>query len=190
MAEVRTYPFVRHFRAEPTADVLRYRRGELIAEGPGLAFFFAPRVTQAAEIPLDDQELPFLFHARSADFQALTVQGVITYRFVEPRRTAGRIDFTVDLHSGRWTAAPLEQITGQLTQLAQQFVIDEMVATDLRDPGRRGRANSRQYRRRPGRGRRPGCTRNRDSRCEGGGRCPGRRRREGASAAHARSHSA
>ena len=132
MAEVRTYPFVRHFRAEPTADVLRYRRGELIAEGPGLAFFSAPRVTQAAEIPLDDQELPFLFHARSADFQALTVQGVITYRFVEPRRTAARIDFTVDLHSGRWTAAPLEQITGQLTQLAQQFVIDEMVATDLR----------------------------------------------------------
>src|SRR3954471_5667812 len=132
MAEVRTYPFVRHFRAEPTADVLRYRRGELIAEGPGLAFFFAPRVTQAAEVPLDDQELPFLFHARSADFQALTVQGVITYRFVEPRRTAERIDFTVDLKTGRWTEAPLEQITGQLTQLAQQFVIDELVRLGVR----------------------------------------------------------
>jgi regulator of protease activity HflC (stomatin/prohibitin superfamily) len=132
MAEVRKYPFVRHFRAEPTADVLRYRRGTLVGEGPGLAFFFAPRSTQVAEVPLDDQELPFLFHARSADFQALTVQGVITYRFVEPARTAQRIDFTVDLHNGRWTEAPLEQITGQLTQLAQQFVIDELVAMDLR----------------------------------------------------------
>jgi SPFH domain/Band 7 family protein len=112
--------------------VLRYHRGTLVDEGPGLAFFFAPRSTQAAEVPLDDQELPFLFHARSADFQALTVQGVITYRFVEPRRTAERIDFTVDMSNGRWTEAPLEQITGQLTQLAQQFVIDELVATDLR----------------------------------------------------------
>src|SRR5689334_10367853 len=131
MAEIRTYPFIRHFRSEPTAAVLRYRRGELVAEGPGLAFWFTPVSTQAAEVPLDDQELPFLFHARSADFQQLTVQGVITYRFVEPRRTAERIDFTVDLRSGRWTEAPLEQITGQLTQLAQQFVIDELVKLDL-----------------------------------------------------------
>jgi regulator of protease activity HflC (stomatin/prohibitin superfamily) len=132
MAEVRTYPVVRHLRAEPTAEVLRYRRGKLVAEGPGLAFWFAPRSTQAAEVPLDDQELPFLFHARSADFQALTVQGVITYRFVEPARTAERIDFTVDLRSGRWTEAPLEQLNGQLTQLAQQFVIDALVGADLR----------------------------------------------------------
>jgi len=132
MAEVRTYPFIRHFRAEPTAEVLRYKRGQLVAEGPGLAFWFAPVSAQVAEVPLDDQELPFLFHARSADFQQLTVQGVITYRFVEPRRTAERIDFTVDLRTGRWTEAPLEQITGQLTQLAQQFVIDELVRMDLR----------------------------------------------------------
>lgn len=132
MAEIRTYPFIRHFRAEPTANVLRYKRGRLVADGPGLAFWFAPATTQAAEVPLDDQELPFLFHARSADFQQLTVQGVITYRFVEPPRAAERIDFTVDLRSGRWTEAPLEQITGQLTQLAQQFVIDELVRMELR----------------------------------------------------------
>jgi regulator of protease activity HflC (stomatin/prohibitin superfamily) len=123
---------MRHFRAEPTAEVLRYRRGQLMAHGPGLAFWFGPISTQVAEVPLDDQELPFLFHARSADFQALTVQGVITYRFVEPSLAAQRIDFTVDLQNGRWTEAPLEQITGQLTQLAQQFVIDELVKLDLR----------------------------------------------------------
>jgi SPFH domain / Band 7 family len=132
MADIRTYPFIRHFRAEPTAHVLRYKRGRLVAEGPGLAFWFSPVSTQAAEVPLDDRELPFLFHARSADFQELTVQGVITYRFVEPARTAGRIDFSVDLRGGRWTEAPLEQITGQLTQLAQQFVIDELVRIEVR----------------------------------------------------------
>ena len=38
MAEISTYPLVRHFRAEPTAYVLRYRRGHLVHEGPGLAF--------------------------------------------------------------------------------------------------------------------------------------------------------
>jgi hypothetical protein len=80
MAEIKTYPLVRLLRSEPTAHVLRYRRGELRAAGTGLAFWFRPITSAVAEVPLDDQELPFLFHARSADFQQLTVQGVVTYQ--------------------------------------------------------------------------------------------------------------
>ena len=83
-------------------------------------------------MPIDDRELPFLFHARSADFQALTVQGVITYRVVDPQRVARRIDFAIDLRTGRWTQTPLEQLAGLVMQLAQQFVIDELVTRDVR----------------------------------------------------------
>jgi regulator of protease activity HflC (stomatin/prohibitin superfamily) len=133
MAEIKTHPFVRHLRAEPTAHVLRYRRGELRAEGAGLAFWFRPINASVAEVPLDDQELPFLFHARSADFQQLTVQGVIRFRFLDPQLVAQRIDFTVDLASGKWTETPLEQVHGLLVQMAQQYVIDELVRLELRE---------------------------------------------------------
>jgi hypothetical protein len=132
MAHITTYPFLRHLRAEPTMHVLRYRKGAVADEGPGLAFWFRPINTTAAEIPLDDRELPFLFHARSADFQELTVQGVITFRVVDPRRLADRVDFTIDLGTGRWLQTPLEQVAGLLTQLAQQFVIDDLVRKDVR----------------------------------------------------------
>src|SRR3954451_23976249 len=47
-------------------------------------------------------------------------------------RLARRLDFTLDLVSGRSTQAPLEQVAALLTQLAQQFVIDELVRLDLR----------------------------------------------------------
>lgn len=67
-------PFLRHLRAEPTSHVIRYRRGELVAQGPGLAFWFRPITTAIAEIPVDDRELAFLFHARSADYQRVTAQ--------------------------------------------------------------------------------------------------------------------
>src|SRR6476659_10162094 len=90
MAEIATYPFVRHLRAEPTAHVLHYRRGALARDGAGLAFWFRPIHTAVAEVPIDDRELPFLFHVRSADFQELTVQGVITFRIADPPRTARR----------------------------------------------------------------------------------------------------
>jgi regulator of protease activity HflC (stomatin/prohibitin superfamily) len=132
MAEIRTIPFLRHLRAEPTSHVLDYRRGRLVHDGPGLALWFRPLHTAIAEVPVDDRELPFLFHARSADFQPLTVQGVITFRVAEPQRLARRVDFSVDLRNGRWTQAPLEQVAGLLTQLGQQFVIDELVKQEVR----------------------------------------------------------
>ena len=133
MAEIkRTYPIVRHLRAEPTSHVLDYRGGKLRREGAGLTFWFRPINTSVAEVPIDDRELPFLFHARSSDFQELTVQGAINFRVADPRLLARRVDFTVDLASGRWTQAPLEQVAGLLTQLAQQFVIDEFVRVEVR----------------------------------------------------------
>ena len=132
MAEIKRYPFFRHLRAEPTSHVLGYKSGRLRREGPGQAFWFRAINTAIAEVPIDDRELPFLFHVRSADFQALTVQGVITFRVVDPQRVARRIDFAIDLDSGRWTQTPLEQLAGLVMQLAQQFVIDELVKRDVR----------------------------------------------------------
>ena len=132
MIEIKKYPLIRHFRAEPTAHILRYRHGRLVGKGQGLTFWFLPVNTQAAAVPLNDQELPFLFHARSGDFQQLTVQGVITFRFADPPKTAERIDFTLDLDNGHWGQAPLEQVNGLLTQTAQQDVIDEVAHLELR----------------------------------------------------------
>ena len=60
------------------------------------------------------------------------MQGAIAFRVRDPRRLARRVDFTVDLAGGAWTQAPLEQVAALLTQLAQQFVIDELVRLDLR----------------------------------------------------------
>lgn len=133
MADITTpLPFLRHVRAEPTSHVIRYRRGRLVRQGPGLAFWFRPITTAIAEIPVDDRELPFLFHARSADHQRVTVQGAITFRVADPALLAGRIDFSIHLRTGRWCSAPLEQVGGLLTQLAQQFVIDQLASRELR----------------------------------------------------------
>ena len=132
MAQITTLPLLRHLRAEPTGHVLHYRRGALVRQGAGLAFWFRPIHTAVAEVPIDDRELPFLFHVRSSDFQELTVQGAIAFRVADPELLARRVDFTVDLLGGRWTQAPLEQVAALLSQLAQQFVIDELVRLDVR----------------------------------------------------------
>ena len=132
MAQIKNYPVFKHLRAEPTGHVLAYANGTLKREGPGQAFWFRAINAAIAEVPIDDRELPFLFHVRSADFQELTVQGVITFRVIDPQRVARRIDFTIDLDTGRWLKTPLEQLAGLMLQLAQEFVTDELVRRDVR----------------------------------------------------------
>lgn len=138
MAEIRGYPILHHLRGDQSAQTLHYRRGRLARSGRGLAFYFRPLTTAVAEVPLDDREVSFLFHGRTADFQQSTVQGTIAYRVVAPETLAGRIDFTVDLTTGHWRRTPMDQLAGLLTQLAQQVAHTYLARTPLLDALRDG----------------------------------------------------
>jgi regulator of protease activity HflC (stomatin/prohibitin superfamily) len=123
MADIRSFPFLRHLRSEMSCHVLRFRSGALKNSGRGLAFWYRPLNTSVAEVPLDDRELHLMFHGRSRDHQATTVQGVITWRVVEPELLAKRIDFSVDLTTGKFLKEPLEQLASLITSMAQQLAL-------------------------------------------------------------------
>lgn len=131
MAVITRYPLLRHLRAAPTAHVRALRRGKVVHDGAGLAFWFRPLTAAMSEVPLDDRELPLLFHARTADFQDVTVQASVTYRIVDPTLAAQRIDFAIDTETGHWRASPLEQVAGLLTETAQQHGLDLLARTPL-----------------------------------------------------------
>lgn len=133
MARISRYPGLSHLRADASAHVVRYRGGRAIRSGRGLAFWFRPLDTAIAEVPLDDQELSFLFHGRSTDLQEVVAQGIVTYRVADPDLLATRIDFGIDLATGLHTRTPLDQIAGRLTGLAQQHAWAVMASTSLRD---------------------------------------------------------
>ncbi|MFZ2481504.1 MAG: SPFH domain-containing protein, partial [Propioniciclava sp.] len=120
MADISRYPFFRHLRGNPTAYVSQLRNGTVVRDGVGLAFWFRPLGAVLSELPVDDRELPLLFHARTADFQDLAVQAAITYRIVDPATAARRIDFSLDPESGQWRGSPLDQVAGLLADTAQQ----------------------------------------------------------------------
>jgi len=131
MAEIRAFPVFRHLRGDSSYHLQRYRRGRLIEAGRGIAFWFHPLNTSIVEVPMDDRELPFLYHARSQDFQVVTVQGVITFRVVDPARLSERVDFSIGLKTGVLVEQPLEKLAGLLTGLAQQFTWDYLSQTPL-----------------------------------------------------------
>lgn len=132
MAEIRRYPFLRHLRADASAHVLHFRGTRLVRAGRGLAFWFRPLTDSVAEVPADDRELTLVVHGRSLDFQDVAIQGLVTYRVVDPVKLSGRVDFTVDPRTGLFLRQPLEKLAQALSQHAQQHASDYLALTPLR----------------------------------------------------------
>jgi len=132
MADITRILFFRHLRGEQSSHILHYANGRLVREGRGLSFWFLPLSASIAEVPIDDREQAFLFRGRTIDFQEFSVQGVITYRVADPAKVAQRVDFTIDLKEGRFLKTPIEKLSLQLTQLAQQFAESCTAHLDIR----------------------------------------------------------
>lgn len=131
MADIKTYPMARHLRGTSTMHVRHLRRGSLIHDGTALSFFYRPLSAVLSEVPVDDRELPLVFHARTIDFQDLAVQASVTFRVTDPATACARIDFSLDPDTGRWRGTPLEQVAGLLTETAQQQVLGLVAASPL-----------------------------------------------------------
>jgi regulator of protease activity HflC (stomatin/prohibitin superfamily) len=127
MADIHPYPFVRHLRGAPTSYIRHTQNGRVMHEGVAQSFWFRPLSAVLSEAPVDDRELPLVFHARTSDYQDVVVQTTVTYRIAEPGRAAERIDFGIDPRTGVWRSTPLEQLASLMTELAQQHAL-ELVA--------------------------------------------------------------
>jgi hypothetical protein len=120
MASISRFLVLRHLRAEANQFVLHFRRGAVVREGVGLAYWFSPLSAAVAQLPAEDCDATFLLHERCADYQAATVQCTVTYRISDPRLAAARLNFSISLDSGAWLEKPLERVSALLAQRSQQ----------------------------------------------------------------------
>ncbi len=86
----------RFIKAQPTQYVIQYRGGRPQREGAGLSFWYFAPSTSLVVVPTASVNEPFIFPEVTADFQEVTVQGQITYRIAEPKRTAELLDFSLN----------------------------------------------------------------------------------------------
>ncbi|HEV2372453.1 MAG TPA: SPFH domain-containing protein [Streptosporangiaceae bacterium] len=123
MADIKSYPLVRHLRGTATMHIRHQRQGKLLHDGPAVSFFFSPLGAVISEVPVDDRDLSLMFHARTSDFQDIAVQASVTFRVTDPEVASSRVDFAIQPETGRWRGTPLEQVAGLLTETAQQQVL-------------------------------------------------------------------
>lgn len=133
MATITRFPLVRHLSGAATTYVQHLKAGQVRREGVGQSFWFRPLGAAVSEVPVDDRELPMLFHGRTSDYFDVTVQGTITYRVLDPATAAKRLDFSIDPATGLWNGRPLDQLAGLLTETAQQQTVQLLTRHTLTD---------------------------------------------------------
>ncbi|MFM7149828.1 MAG: SPFH domain-containing protein [Gemmataceae bacterium] len=122
---------IRYFKAAPTTYVLQHVNGRVKREGSGLSFYyFAPWTTLVA-VPAGSTDVPFIFQETTADFQAVTVQGHLTYRVVDAKKLAGLLDYSLK-PAGDYASEDPEKLPQRITHAAQNAVRAQIQGAPLR----------------------------------------------------------
>jgi hypothetical protein len=122
---------IRYVKVPPTMHVIQFANGQVRREGTGLSFFyFAPRATLVG-VTVASTDVPFIFNEITADFQAVSVQGHLTYRVAEPRRLAGLLDYSLKV-SGDYVSDDPDRLPLRITHAAQTATRAEVQERPLR----------------------------------------------------------
>jgi len=123
---------VRFMKASPTTYVLHFRGGRVVREGAGLAFvYWAPAAT-IVTVPLASADAPFAFQEATADFQAVAIQGQLTYRVRDPKRLAAGLDLSL-APNGKYRTDDYQKIPERLVHATQTLMRAETQRLTLRE---------------------------------------------------------
>ena len=120
-----------YIKFSPNEYVIRYRKGKVVSEGLGLSFFFLERSTSALAIPISNNDADFIFEETTSDFQIVSVQGQITYKIADFKKTAGALDFSVDLKNKVHTKNPIQTLSKRIINIAEVLVKSNIGSTAL-----------------------------------------------------------
>jgi hypothetical protein len=85
-----------YFKAEPTEFVRKVVGGRVKREGLALSFYYHKSRTSIVVVPVSSADAAFVFNEQTGNYQDVTIQGQLTYRIVEPRRTMEMLNYVID----------------------------------------------------------------------------------------------
>ena len=115
----------------PSEYIIRYKKGKIVKEGAGLSFFFLEKNTSASALPVSNQDADFIFEEQTRDFQTVCVQGQLTYRIVDYKKTAEAMDFTVNLKTKEYNDTPMSKLSKRIINIAEVIVKGKIGAMEL-----------------------------------------------------------
>lgn len=70
-------------------------------------------------MPIASTEAPFIFEETTGDYQTVTVQGQLTYRVSDYKKTAKILNYTVDMKTKKYISADPQKISQRIINIAK-----------------------------------------------------------------------
>ncbi len=124
---------IKFIKAQPTVYLLQHRAGKIVREGAGLSFFYYAPTTSLVAVPIGSTDAPFIFEQTTADFQAVTVQGQITYRVSDPKRLATVMNYTLNPRGTGYTAEDPQKLPQRVINVVNVLAQAQLQSLKLRE---------------------------------------------------------
>jgi len=123
---------LRSLKAQPTQYVIQFRNGRPVREGAGLSMIYFAPTSSLVLVPTGSVNEAFIFEEVTADYQNVTVQGQVTYRVADPKRTAAMLNFALDA-KGRYASEDPQKLSQRLLDQVRVAMRAEMQAMPLKE---------------------------------------------------------
>src|SRR5437763_1963889 len=124
---------IKFIKVQPTTYLLQYRGGRIVREGLGLSFFYYGPTTSLVAVPVASTDTPFIFQETTADFQAVTIQGQVTYRISEPKRLAALLNYTLEKDGDTYVSEDPEILPERVIHVINVIARAELQKLPLRE---------------------------------------------------------
>ncbi|MCR9134021.1 MAG: SPFH domain-containing protein [bacterium] len=112
---------INYLKFDPMNYVMYFRNGKLVKEGKGLSFFYLNRNSSIVSIPLNSQDIPFIFNVLTNDYQKVSIQGQITFVIVDPNKISELLDLTVNRFKS-YLSDDIDKLSQRIINEAQSIV--------------------------------------------------------------------
>lgn len=123
---------INYLKALPTQYVILFRKGKVRRSGLGLSFYYFQPTSSISLVPVNSVDVPFIFNETTKDFQAITVQGQLTYRVVAPEQVAGLLDYSIDPKTTRYSSDDPTKLSQRLVNKIQAETRSEVQSLEMR----------------------------------------------------------
>ncbi|MEI7866857.1 MAG: SPFH domain-containing protein [Candidatus Methylumidiphilus sp.] len=123
---------IKFIKFQPNVHVLKYQKGEIVHEGLGLSFFYYTPTTSLVAVPISSLESPFIFAESTKDFQAITIQGQVTFRIVDVKKTSVLLNYTLNNSGKAYISDDPEKLSQRIIDIVHVLIKKEVSTLPLK----------------------------------------------------------
>lgn len=125
--------WLQYFKGEPTEYILAYSNGKIFRQGAGKAFWYWKHNTSIVLVPASTTDALFVLNEATGNFQAVTLQGQITYRIAQPQTIASLLNFTINPRTRQYLSDDPEKLNQRIVNIVQTLTRKELAGLSLED---------------------------------------------------------